>query len=62
METTASVSITEFLTLGTELLKWIVEGMGTILNFLMGNPVTACFLIVGLVYVVVRIIKRFINI
>lgn len=57
-----TVSITSFLSLGTELLKWIVDGMNTIITFLMSNPVTACFLIVGLVYVVVRIVKRFINI
>lgn len=56
----ASVSITSFLSLGTELLEWIISGMGKILTFLMSNPVTACFLIVGLVYVVVRIVKRFI--
>lgn len=58
--TTASVSITSFLELGTELLNWIISSMGSIVTFLMSNPVTACFLIVGLVYVVVRIVKRFI--
>lgn len=57
---TTSVSITSFLSLGTELLNWIIEGMESLINFLMSNPVTACFLIVGLVYVVVRIVKRFI--
>lgn len=60
--TTTSVSITSFLELGTELLNWIISGMGSVLDFLMGNPVTASFLIVGLIYVVIRIIKKFINI
>lgn len=59
-ESNGSVSITSFLDLGTELLDWIIEGMGKLVTFLMSNPVTACFLIVGLVYVVVRIVKRFI--
>ena len=60
MEASGSVSITSFLALGTELLDWIITGMGKLITFLMSNPVTACFLIVGLVHVVVRIVKRFI--
>lgn len=58
----AEGSLTTFLGYGTELLTWIITSMGSLITFLMSNAVTACFLIVGLVYVVVRILKRFINI
>lgn len=61
METTSS-AITDFLALGSELLEWIITSMGSLITFLMETPVTAVFLVVGLIYVVVRIARRFINI
>lgn len=48
MEQTA-VTLESFLASGTELLTWLVESAISMINSLMGNPVTACFLIIGLV-------------
>ena len=48
MEGTA-VTLQSFLESGTELLQWLVTNAIDLVNSLMGNPVTAAFLIVGLV-------------
>ena len=48
MEGTA-VTLQSFLESGTELLQWLVKNAIDLVNSLMGNPVTAAFLIVGLV-------------
>ena len=45
----AAVTLETFLASGTELLTWLVENAISMVNTLMGNPVTACFLIIGLV-------------
>lgn len=49
MEGTATVTLASFLESGTELLTWLIENAISMINSLMGNPVTACFLIIGLV-------------
>ena len=48
MEQTA-VTLSSFLESGTELLQWLISNAIDMVNTLMGNPVTACFLIIGLV-------------
>lgn len=48
-EASAAVTLTSFLASGTELLEWLVSSAIEMINSLMGNPVTACFLIIGLV-------------
>ena len=48
MEGTA-VTLESFLASGTELLTWLIENAISMVNTIMGNPVTACFLIIGLV-------------
>lgn len=48
MEQTA-VTLASFLESGTELLQWLITNAIDMVNTLMGNPVTACFLIIGLV-------------
>ena len=45
----SAVTLASFLESGTELLTWLVESAISMINSLMGNPVTACFLIIGLV-------------
>jgi len=59
--TTGTVNIDTFLEYGSKLLEWIIAGMQTLLNGLMNHPVTAVFLIIGLVYVVIGIVRRFTN-
>lgn len=45
----SAVTLASFLESGTELLTWLIENAISMINSLMGNPVTACFLIIGLV-------------
>ncbi len=52
-------TLEQFLSSGTSLLTWIGTSMVAFLNVLMGHPVTAVFLIIGLVYVVIGIVRRF---
>lgn len=44
-----TATITDFLAQGTELLTWLVTNAINMIDKLMAQPVTACFLIVGLV-------------
>ena len=48
MEGTA-ITLESFLAYGTELLEWLVSSSISMVNTLMGHPVTATFLIIGLV-------------
>lgn len=60
LETTVPpVTLDTFLESGTKLLAWIGKGMITFLNTLMEHPVTSVFLIIGLVYVVIGVVRRF---
>lgn len=45
----AENALTNFLTQGTELLTWLVTNALTLVEKMMSNPVTACFLITGLI-------------
>lgn len=45
----AENALTNFLAQGTELITWLVTSALALIEKLMTNPVTACFLIVGLV-------------
>lgn len=58
-QTNASITIDQFLEYGTKLISWIGSNMITFLNTLMEHPVTAVFLIVALVYVVIGVVSRF---
>ena len=42
-------SLEAFLDAGTKLITWLVSCALKMIETLMGNPVTACFLIIGLV-------------
>lgn len=44
-----TITLQTFLESGTELLQWLVSNAIDLVNSLMGHPVTAAFLIVGLV-------------
>lgn len=45
----AENALTNFLAQGTELITWLATSALALIEKLMTNPVTACFLIVGLV-------------
>lgn len=45
----AENALTNFLAQGTELLTWLITNSITLIEKMMTNPVTACFLIVGLI-------------
>lgn len=55
----SAMSLTQFLQYGTELITWIVSSALNMITSLMGNPVTAAFIILGLVYVVINVVSRF---
>lgn len=48
MEGTTS-TLSSFLASGTEMINWLIESAISMISKLMANPVTACFLIIGLV-------------
>lgn len=57
----AENALANFLGYGTEFLTWIVTNTITLIEKLMTNPVTACFLIAGLVsfvFVTYRLVTR----
>ena len=57
----AENALSTFLSYGTELITWLVQSAITMIEKLMTNPVTACFLIIGLVsfvFVTYRMITR----
>lgn len=53
----AENALTNFLAQGTELINWLVSSALVLVEKLMTNPVTACFLIVGLVGLVITTFK-----
>ncbi len=61
LEGATGVDLTAFLGYGTSLMNWIVESAMSLINSLMGNPVTAVFIILALVYVVINVTRGFIR-
>lgn len=51
-----------FLTLGTNFLTWLIASATAVLDFLIANEVTSYFLVAGLIWIVVRIVKSFVRI
>ncbi len=45
----AENALAGFLANGTEMITWLIDSAISMVTKLMGNPVTACFLIIGLV-------------
>lgn len=45
----AENALQSFLSSGTELITWLIDSAISMISKLMTNPVTACFLIIGLV-------------
>lgn len=54
--TSTAGNLSNFTTLGTELLTWLVTTMGTILNFLLANPIALVSIIFGLIVAAVGMI------
>lgn len=49
-------NLSDFTTLGTELLTWLLTTMGNILNFLMSHPIALVSIIFGLIIAAVGMI------
>ena len=54
--TPTSADITTFTTFGTQLLTWLITTMGTILNFLLANPIALVSIIMALIVAAVGMI------
>lgn len=53
-----AASITDILELGTEMLTWFIKSMGSVVNFIFGNPAILFWFLVGMVAAVVRMLMR----
>lgn len=53
---TASTGLSDFTSLGTELLSWLITTMGTILTFLMQHPIALISIIFSLIVAAVGMI------
>lgn len=55
---TGGASITEILKLATEMLTWFITSMGSLVNFIFGNPAILFWFLVGIVGAVVGMFFR----
>lgn len=57
-----NASIPAFLEIGTSVLTWLITSLTSVLNFMMETPVLAVFIVLTLIYAVIRIARRFVNV
>lgn len=54
----AGAGITEILKLATELFTWFITSMGSLVNFIFGNPAILFWFLVGIIGAVVGMLFR----
>lgn len=55
---TAAADISTFTSYATEVLAWLVQSFGTVLNFMLANPICFVWLIVSLIGVAFVFLRR----